>query len=125
MSNEASEKGREADRQHDRGLARFEPGMRRRGAQSAARQVEIDAYTRYELQAPGSGKFRIVYEVTDATPGASAYFNPIRKGSVATDERVSDRATAFKVSSPTVVPCCRLSARKPSRSITISPAVSP
>jgi hypothetical protein len=57
------------------------------------RQVEVDAYTRYELLAPGTGKFRIVYEVTDATPGATAYFNPIRKGSIATDERVSDRAT--------------------------------
>src|SRR5579875_3432184 len=56
-------------------------------------QVETDAYTRYELLSPGSGKFRIVYEVTDATPGASVYFNPIRKGSIASDERVSDRAT--------------------------------
>jgi hypothetical protein len=59
------------------------------------RQVEVDAYTRYELLAPGSGKFRIVYEVTDATPGATAYFNPIRKGSVASDERVSDRASGW------------------------------
>jgi hypothetical protein len=57
------------------------------------RQVEIDAWTRYELLAPGSGKFRIVYEVTDATPGAVRYWNPIRKGSVASDESVSDRAT--------------------------------
>ncbi len=70
-------------------------------AQTPPKQVEVDAYTRYELLAPGSSKFRIVYEVTDATPGATAYFNPIRKGSTASEERVSDRATgkplAFKV----------------------------
>jgi hypothetical protein len=57
------------------------------------RQTESDAYTRYELLAPGSAKFRIVYEVTATTPGARYYFNPIRKGSVASDERVIDRAT--------------------------------
>src|SRR3954462_1747516 len=58
-----------------------------------AQQTEADAYTRYELLAPGSGKFRIIYEVTATTPGATYYFNPIRKGSVATDESVFDRAT--------------------------------
>ncbi len=56
-------------------------------------QKESDAYTRYELLAPGSGKFRIIYEVTASTAGATAYFNPIRKGSIATDESVVDRAT--------------------------------
>ncbi len=56
-------------------------------------QTEADAYTRYELLAPGSARFRILYEVTATTPGATHYFNPIRKGSVATDERVTDRAT--------------------------------
>ncbi|MBI1810094.1 MAG: hypothetical protein HYR75_09375 [Gemmatimonadetes bacterium] len=56
-------------------------------------QTESDAYTRYELLAPGSAKFRIIYEVTAATAGATAYYNPIRKGSVATDEHVYDRAT--------------------------------
>ena len=59
----------------------------------APRQTESDAYTRYELLAPGSAKFRIIYEVTASTPGATYYFNPIRKGSVATDESVFDRAT--------------------------------
>ena len=44
------------------------------------RQTEADAYTRYELLAPGSAKFRIIYEVTATTPGARYYFNPIRKG---------------------------------------------
>jgi hypothetical protein len=59
----------------------------------SAPQTESDAYTRYELLAPGSARFRIVYEVTATTPGATYYFNPIRKGSVASDESVSDRAT--------------------------------
>jgi hypothetical protein len=58
-----------------------------------APQTESDAYTRYELLAPGSAKFRIVYEVTATTAGATYYFNPIRKGSVASNENVSDRAT--------------------------------
>lgn len=56
---------------------------------------EIDAYTRYELLAPGSAKFKIVYDVTAARPGATAFFNPIRKGSVATDESVIDKATGL------------------------------
>ena len=62
-------------------------------AQDPPRQTEADAYTRYELLAPGSGKFRIIYEVTATTPGATHYFNPIRQGSVATDESVIDRAS--------------------------------
>ena len=66
------------------------------GGQAAAQsapQTEADAYTRYELLQPGSAKFKIVYEITATTTGASYYFNPIRKGSVASDEHVSDRAT--------------------------------
>ena len=62
-------------------------------AQAAARQTEADAYTRYELLAPATGKFRIVYEVTATTAGATHYFNPIRMGSVASDESVFDRAS--------------------------------
>jgi hypothetical protein len=58
-----------------------------------ARQTEADEYTRYELLDPGSAKFRIIYEVTATTPGATYFFNPIRKGSVASNESVSDRAT--------------------------------
>ena len=72
----------------------------------APRQTEADAYTRYELLAPESAKFRIVYEVTATAPGARYYFNPIRKGSVASDERVTDRATgaplAFDIVNGTV-----------------------
>jgi hypothetical protein len=62
-------------------------------AQAPAPQTESDAYTRYELLAPGSAKFRIIYEVTATTAGATYYFNPIRKGSIATDEQVFDRGT--------------------------------
>ncbi|MCC6316725.1 MAG: hypothetical protein IT361_03455 [Gemmatimonadaceae bacterium] len=62
------------------------------GAQ-APRQTDADHYTRYELLAPGTAKFRIVYEVSATTSGATRYFNPIRRGSIATDERVTDRAT--------------------------------
>ncbi|MFN8575049.1 MAG: hypothetical protein U0132_23555 [Gemmatimonadaceae bacterium] len=58
-----------------------------------ARQTDADHYTRYELLAPGSAKFRIIYEVTATTAGATSYFNPIRKGSIATDEAVYDRMT--------------------------------
>jgi hypothetical protein len=61
--------------------------------QGPARQTESDAHTRYELLAPGSGKFKILYEVTATTPGATHYFNPIRAGSIASDESVFDRAT--------------------------------
>jgi hypothetical protein len=62
-------------------------------AQAPVRQTEADAYTRYELLAPASGKFRIVYEVTATAAGATHYFNPIRMGSVASDESVFDRAS--------------------------------
>lgn len=61
--------------------------------QSPPRQTDADHYTRYELLAPGSARFRIIYEVTATTGGATAYYNPIRKGSVASDEAVYDRMT--------------------------------
>ena len=56
-------------------------------------QTDDGAYTRYELLAPASHKFRIVYDITATTAGARAYYNPIRTGSIATDERVTDLAT--------------------------------
>lgn len=65
----------------------------RAAAAQVPAQTESDAYTRYELLAPGTAKFRIIYEVTANTAGAKYYFNPIRKGSVASDEHVYDRAT--------------------------------
>jgi len=62
-------------------------------ANAAVPQTQEDDYTRYELLAPGTGQFRILYEVTATKAGAPYFFNVIRKGSVATDERVSDAAT--------------------------------
>jgi hypothetical protein len=62
---------------------------------------EGDDYTRYELLAPDSAQFRIIYEVTATRPGARLYFNVIRKGSEASGEAVFDQMTgqplAFKV----------------------------
>jgi hypothetical protein len=60
---------------------------------TATTQTETDEYTRYELLAPGSGRFKITYEVTATTAGARYYYNPIRKGSAASDESVLDAMT--------------------------------
>lgn len=62
-------------------------------ASSATRQTEADAYTRYELLAPDSASFKIYYEITATTAGAKYFFNPIRKGSIASDESVYDAMT--------------------------------
>jgi hypothetical protein len=58
-----------------------------------ARQTEQDEYTRYELLAPDTAAFKIDYEVTATTAGARLFWNPIRKGSVASDEAVYDMMT--------------------------------
>jgi hypothetical protein len=62
------------------------------GAQTALAglQTEADAYTRYELLQPETASFKIYYEITATTAGATVYYNPIRKGSVASDENVYD-----------------------------------
>jgi hypothetical protein len=60
---------------------------------SAARQSESDEYTRYELLAPETASFKIYYEVTATTPGAKSFYNPIRKGSAASDEAAFDSMT--------------------------------
>jgi hypothetical protein len=62
-------------------------------AAARAEQTEQDEYTLYELLSPESASFKITYEVTATTPGAKAFFNPIRKGSVASDEAVFDMMT--------------------------------
>jgi hypothetical protein len=56
-------------------------------------QTQEDDYTRYELLGPDTAQFRIIYEVTATRAGAPFFFNAIRRGSVATDERVFDAAT--------------------------------
>jgi hypothetical protein len=64
------------------------------GAAAAAPvQTETDEYTRYELLSPESSSFAIRYEVTATTAGAKYFFNPIRKGSVASGESVVDVMT--------------------------------
>ena len=64
---------------------------------TAVAQTETDEYTRYELLAPETASFKIFYEVTATTPGAKFFYNPIRKGSAASDESVYDamRGTAL------------------------------
>jgi hypothetical protein len=57
---------------------------------ASAQQTETDEYTRYELLAPETASFKIYYEVTATTAGARFFYNPIRKGSVASDESVYD-----------------------------------
>src|SRR5579872_1275733 len=52
-----------------------------------------DEMTVYDLLAPASHSFDIIYDVSATTPGAAYFFNPIRKGSTASKERVVDRAT--------------------------------
>src|SRR5579864_5656600 len=53
-------------------------------------QTETDEYTRYELLAPETASFKIYYEVTATSAGAKVFYNPIRKGSTASDEAVYD-----------------------------------
>ena len=62
-------------------------------APAEAKQTETDEYTRYELLAPGTASFKIYYEVTATAPGAKFFYNPIRKGSAASDEAVFDSMT--------------------------------
>jgi hypothetical protein len=62
------------------------------GAQGA-RQGSQDEYTQYELLAPDTASFKITYEVSATSAGARRFWNPIRKGSVASDEAVYDMMT--------------------------------
>jgi hypothetical protein len=78
-------------------LAMFVSGSALAAPPAALPPEEAYGYTRYELLAPGSGKFRIVYDITETRAGATAFFNPIRKGSVSTDESVIDRATGAQL----------------------------
>ena len=52
-----------------------------------------DDFTVYDLLAPESHQFAIVYDVTETREGAKLFFNPIRRGSIASKERVQDLAT--------------------------------
>ncbi len=52
-----------------------------------------DELTVYDLLAPETHKFAIIYDVSATREGAPYYLNPIRRGSVADKESVVDRAT--------------------------------
>jgi hypothetical protein len=58
-----------------------------------APQTQADSYTRYELLAPGSSSFRIVYDVSATTSGARYYYNSIREGAEEEVHSVSDLHT--------------------------------
>jgi hypothetical protein len=60
---------------------------------STVRQTSQDDYTKYELLAPDTASFKITYEVTATAAGATMFWNPIRKGSIASDEAVFDMMT--------------------------------
>ena len=59
-------------------------------------------FTVYELLAPDTHKFAIIYDVATSVEGAKFYLNPIRRGSKATDERVIDLATGKPLKFETV-----------------------
>lgn len=52
-----------------------------------------DELTVYDLLAPSTHSFDIIYDVSATRPGAAYFCNPIRPGSVASKERVVDRAS--------------------------------
>lgn len=56
-------------------------------------QTQSDSYTRYELLDPETQSFRIYYDVSATMPGATYYFNSIRKGSEPTVHGIYDRMT--------------------------------
>jgi hypothetical protein len=52
-----------------------------------------DEVTVYDLLAPETHRFAIIYDVSATREGAPYFLNPIRRGSVADKESVIDRAT--------------------------------
>ena len=56
-----------------------------------------DILTQYELLTPESHRFAIRYDVSATEPGSSVYFNIIRPGSEASDEKVLDRASGKEI----------------------------
>ena len=61
-----------------------------------------DELTVYELLAPSTHSFDIIYDVTATREGSPYFFNPIRPGSTASKERVIDRATGRPLEFDTV-----------------------
>ncbi len=52
-----------------------------------------EAFSIYDLNPPATHSFDIVYDVSSDREGAAYFFNPIRPGSVSTNERVLDLFT--------------------------------
>lgn len=61
-----------------------------------------DEFTVYDLLAPESHQFAIIYDVTQDHVGAQYFFNPIRPGSTASKERVIERSTGRELQFETV-----------------------
>jgi hypothetical protein len=59
--------------------------------------ISMDEMTVYELLSPDTHKFAIRYDVSAVEEGSKYYFNIIRPGSKATDEKVLDRATGKEI----------------------------
>jgi hypothetical protein len=59
----------------------------------AAAARASDEITIYELLAPDSHSFAITYDMATTVAGSPYLFNPIRRGSVASNERVIDAAS--------------------------------
>lgn len=55
--------------------------------------LAADELTVYDLLDPSTHSFDIVYDVSATRPGAAYFCNPIRPGSIASKERVIDRAS--------------------------------
>jgi hypothetical protein len=69
---------------------------------AAAPVWAADELTVYELLAPSTHSFDITYDVTATREGVPYFFNPIRPGSTASNERVVDRATGKPLEFDTV-----------------------
>jgi hypothetical protein len=64
--------------------------------------LAADEMTLYELLAPETHSFAIVYDVSATREGAAFYFNPVRPGSTASKERVIERRTGKELQFETV-----------------------
>ena len=61
-----------------------------------------DELTVYELLQPETHQFAIIYDVTQTKEGAAFFFNPIRRGSTASKERVVLASTGQELKFETV-----------------------
>lgn len=71
-------------------------------AASSTALLASDELTIYELLAPSTHSFAITYDMSTSVEGSPYLFNPIRRGSIASDERVIDAATGQPLKFETV-----------------------